>query len=155
MPTLISESWQVRSAPLSFPRNEKNFRRVRLLGWSAAISVSLYMHWTARFGMNPDGMSYLDVADTYLHHPFIQAINGYWSPLYSWLLAAGLWVLKPSASWEFAAVQVVNFLIFLGTLFCFEFFWFGIWRQQVAENSESRDSASLGFPALALASSGY
>lgn len=37
--------------------------------------------------MNPDGVSYLTIARQYLRGHFADAVNGYWSPLYSWLLA--------------------------------------------------------------------
>src|SRR3954447_1440755 len=44
--------------------------------------------------MNPDGVSYLTIARQYLDGHFADAINAYWSPLYSWLLvpltAAGI-----------------------------------------------------------------
>ena len=34
-----------------------------------------------------DGLAYLDVARAYLHHDWRLAVNGYWGPLYSWLIA--------------------------------------------------------------------
>ncbi|MEG3224626.1 MAG: hypothetical protein BME94_03625 [Methanobacteriales archaeon Met13] len=36
--------------------------------------------------INSDGISYISIAKHYLNGNFAQAINGYWSPLYSWLL---------------------------------------------------------------------
>src|SRR5688500_1710708 len=40
-----------------------------------------------RYQMNPDGVSYLSIANKYLAGHFADAMNAYWSPLYSWLLA--------------------------------------------------------------------
>src|SRR6185369_13250535 len=37
--------------------------------------------WDRRYAMNPDGISYLDVADAYLRGDWAVAVNGYWSPL--------------------------------------------------------------------------
>ena len=45
-------------------------------------------------GLNPDGISYLSIAQKYLDGDFKDAVNAYWGPLYSWLmmplLASGL-----------------------------------------------------------------
>ncbi|UCF42933.1 MAG: glycosyltransferase family 39 protein [Planctomycetota bacterium] len=39
-----------------------------------------------RYQINPDGISYISVARKYLAGDFSGAINGYWGPIYSWLL---------------------------------------------------------------------
>lgn len=39
-----------------------------------------------RYQINPDGISYISVARKYLAGDFGGAINGYWGPIYSWLL---------------------------------------------------------------------
>lgn len=39
-----------------------------------------------QYQLNPDGVSYLSIAQKYVHGDFADAINGYWGPLYSWLL---------------------------------------------------------------------
>lgn len=40
-----------------------------------------------RYQLNPDGISYISIAQKYHRGEFTEAINAYWSPLYSWLLA--------------------------------------------------------------------
>jgi hypothetical protein len=70
-----------------------------------------------------DGLSYLDVARAYLRHDWGVAVNGYWGPLYSWLLAATIGVVHPRPGHEFAALRGLNFLIFLCCLFAFARFW--------------------------------
>jgi hypothetical protein len=70
-----------------------------------------------------DGLAYLDVARAYLHHDWPVAINGYWGPLYSWLLAAALRIAHPDASQEFALVRVVNFLLLVLVVLAFGRFW--------------------------------
>jgi hypothetical protein len=69
-----------------------------------------------------DVVSYLDVADAYRHHQWTAALNGYWSPLYSWVLAVGEWVMRPPASQEFSFVRLVNFTVYLLALAAFELF---------------------------------
>jgi hypothetical protein len=54
---------------------------------TALILVRLY-----RFSLNPDGVAYLEIAKKYAHWHIAEAINGYWSPLISWLLVPFVWV---------------------------------------------------------------
>jgi len=62
-------------------------------------------------------ISYLDVGDTYFRGDWAAAINGYWSPLYSWCLGLALYVLKPSIWWEFITVHLVIYYLHRGTIF--------------------------------------
>ena len=66
-------------------------------------------------------MSYLDVARSLVAGDFRETVNGYWSPLYSWLLAIGLLITGASPSEHFAVAHGVNFAIFVGTFIAFEF----------------------------------
>lgn len=69
-----------------------------------------------RHAMNPDGMSYLDMASSG------ELVNPVWSPLYPALIRLALGILKPSAEMEVPVMHLVNFLVFAGTLGCFTFF---------------------------------
>ncbi len=88
----------------------------------AAVTLGGLQALAARNSMNVDGMSYIDVARTYANGNWAGAINGYWSPLYSWLIAGVLLVFDPSPEHEFAAVHALNFFLFLLVLGAFEFF---------------------------------
>jgi hypothetical protein len=79
--------------------------------------------WGARFYIEPDGVNYLDVADAYMRADWGSAINGYWSPLYSWFLAGVKRLFAPSAYWESSALHLVNFGLYLLSLTSFEFFF--------------------------------
>lgn len=63
-----------------------------------------------RYYINPDGVCYISIAQKYLRGEFQDAINGYWGPLYSWLLmpllAAGVEPLL--------AARVLGWLLGLG-----------------------------------------
>lgn len=61
-----------------------------------------------RYQMNIDGISYLDAADAWTRGDWGQALNAYWSPMYSWLLAVSNSVSSPPS--ESAAARVVNLL---------------------------------------------
>jgi hypothetical protein len=78
--------------------------------------------WSNRHAMNPDGVSYLDLARAVSEGGLGDAVNAYWSPLYPWLLGLALVLLRPDAFWEFSVAHAVNLGIFLLTLGAFEFF---------------------------------
>lgn len=44
------------------------------------------------YQLNPDGLSYITIAEKYAHGDFKHAINGYWGPMMSWLLVPFVWV---------------------------------------------------------------
>src|SRR5205807_8775960 len=77
--------------------------------------------WAARHEMTPDGMSYLDVASAFMRGDWRMALNRQWSPLYPALMALTLRVVRPAPYDEFATVQVLNYVIFLGALVSFDF----------------------------------
>lgn len=60
-----------------------------------------------RYQINPDGISYISIAQKYLNGDFSNAINGYWGPMFSWLLAPLLAVGTESL----LAAKILNLLI--------------------------------------------
>ena len=72
---------------------------VYAIGWAWAF-VS-YRHQ-----INPDGISYISIAQDYLVGDLRSAVNAYWSPLYSWLLVPLLAIKVPSL----LAPKVISFL---------------------------------------------
>jgi len=86
-----------------------------------AILAGLLEAVGSRFYMNVDGISYLDLANAYLHRDWAAAINGWWSPFYSWLLGLFLGLINPSPYWESTVVHAVNFGVYLFALAAFEF----------------------------------
>jgi len=114
---------------------------IRTLFWILAIVLGILHNWANRFTMNPDGVSYLDIGDAYFRGDWSEALNGYWSPLYSWLLGFAMAVIKPSAYWEFPVAKLVNFFIYLVALVCFEFFLNQLivfYQERRRETSQSR-----------------
>ena len=103
--------------------------------------------------MNPDGISYLDMGDAFLRGDWEMAVNGIWSPLYALMLAAANQLLEPSMAWKFPVAQIVNFLVYLFALLCFEFFW----RQLTFryESLRDTDGVSVGFHPTAWLVLGY
>lgn len=65
-----------------------------------------------RYQINPDGISYISVARHYLAGDFAHAINGYWSPLLSWLLIPIVPFIPP-----LVASKLITLASGLGVLF--------------------------------------
>src|SRR5262252_9453801 len=62
-----------------------------------------------RFQINPDGVSYISIAQGYLHGDFKHAVNGYWGPLLSWLLVPLLAVkIEPVLATKLLAVLMAG-----------------------------------------------
>ncbi len=92
-------------------------------GFRAVILVlGILQAWAGRFYIEHDGVNYLDVANAYARHDWQRAINGYWSPLYSWLLAIVEIVFRPPPYWQSTFLHLLNFLLFMFALIAFEFF---------------------------------
>lgn len=123
--------------------------------WSIAIVLGALYSWAARFGMNPDGISYLDLGDAYMQGDWHMAINGYWSPFYPWLLGLAMLALKPSPYWEFPVVHLVNFIIYLCTLASFHFFLRELIRCNRERKAGLSGESGLTLPEWAWLSLGY
>ena len=54
------------------------------LGLYLLFALILFSNY--KYIINSDGISYISIARNYINGHLFYAINGYWSPLYSWLL---------------------------------------------------------------------
>lgn len=93
-----------------------------LFWWSISLGCAGILAVSARHWMNPDGLSYLDMASEALHSGPSGLLNGLWSPGYPALLSLALALFHPAPGQEFPLVHFVNFLIFIMTLWAFYFF---------------------------------
>lgn len=94
-------------------------RELRYLCWAVAAVVGFVQLVSKYNFIDPDGISYIDIADAYVRGDWQNAVNSYWSPLFSWLLGFAMMAVRPSAYWEFALVHLVNYVLFLCSLLCF------------------------------------
>jgi hypothetical protein len=108
-----------------------------------------------RQSMNADGMNYLDMGDAFMRGNWAVAINGTWSPLYSWILGLALWLFEPSIKWEIPTVHLVNFVIFLAALVSFEYFWRQATDQYYAKAPNTALEGSTHLPIWAWLAVGY
>ena len=96
--------------------------RLRLFFWCLAIVLGALHVWVYRNDLNPDSVSYIEMAEAAVRSGWHALVSGYWSPLYPMLLSVGFRILHPSMYWEFTVVHLVNFVVYLADLLCFEFF---------------------------------
>ena len=116
------------------------------------VALGLLQLWISRYAMVSDGVSYLDVGDAYFRGDWAAAVNGYWSPLYSWCLGLALHILKPSLRWEFITVHLVNLVIYLAALLSFRFFLHSVLR---TVSEQSAEECSRPLPEWAFLGLGY
>ena len=125
-----------------------------LLG--ASVLLGLVHSWMSRYAMNPDGMSYLDLGDSFFQRNWAHAINAWWSPLYPWVVGNVLGILKPSMKWEFPVVHAVNFAIFLLALLAFRYLLYTFLAySRAASSQESAIRIKNALPDWALVLLGY
>jgi 4-amino-4-deoxy-L-arabinose transferase-like glycosyltransferase len=109
----------------SIPRTTRasapaNLGKLRSGLFFATLTLGLLRAWASRQAMDPDGIAYLDMADSYLRRDWYTALNGLWSPFYSWLLGAAILIFRPSPAFEFPMVHAVNAVIFSIMLMSFD-----------------------------------
>ncbi|EKQ52693.1 MAG: hypothetical protein B655_1649, partial [Methanobacterium sp. Maddingley MBC34] len=78
------------------------------------IGVSLIQNYL--YIPDADGISYIHIAQHYINGRFSYAVNGYWSPLYSWLLIPFLMFAQGKVEILFS-IKLLSLLIG-----CFTFF---------------------------------
>ncbi|MBA3442985.1 MAG: hypothetical protein H0T92_24330, partial [Pyrinomonadaceae bacterium] len=150
---MIEETGE-RRAPISAGGTieTRRLRRLEVVCWVIALMLGLLHAWASRHNMDGDGISYLDMGEAYWRGDWRMAVNGYWSPLYSWLLGAALFFLRPSSYWEFAAAHLVNLLVYVAALGSFAFFLREMIRYQ---QSRAAGGGWTGLPGWAWVVVGY
>src|SRR5713226_5271054 len=58
-----------------------------LIGCLIFLVLASLVYPEYRYHMNPDGTSYLTLAQKYTEGRWFEAISGHWAPLYIWILA--------------------------------------------------------------------
>lgn len=130
--------------------------RVEIGFWLLAIVLGFFHVWADHhYLVNADAMSYIDIAESYLRKDWHQAVNSYWSPLYSWLIALGLDFARPTPYWKFAVVHLVNFVMYLFALGCFCFLMREMVRRQQSKRADELTAGLELLPDSALLALGY
>jgi hypothetical protein len=93
----------------------------RLTWWLSALVlvVAAGDAWASRHQINPDGISYLDLANVVFAHGVRAGASVAWSPAYTWLVGGALALSHPSRPHELIVVTVVNLMIVAVVLVAF------------------------------------
>jgi hypothetical protein len=136
-------------------------RRVRMAFWIAGLGFGIVETIASRFSMGADGVSYLDLGRAFWTGDWNAAINGYWSPLYAFLLGVAVGISHVPLHWESNLVHVVNFLIFVLSMAAFDVFLVELSRSRGdahdsgVRNASAGDSEVRPLPNWAMRAIGY
>src|SRR5277367_5777014 len=100
---------------------------LRRKGFVFALILGLINFWTTRFAIFSDGISYLEIARKYADGDWKGAVNAYWSPLYSWILAAVRLLTGKNDRWELTSLHLVNLVAYIIALILFERLFERLW----------------------------
>jgi hypothetical protein len=79
----------------------------------SVLGLFLLRHY--QYQINPDEVSYISIAQKYARGDFYDAINGYWGPLFSWLLTPFLFLgLPPLFAFKIISL-IIGTLTLIGT----------------------------------------
>jgi hypothetical protein len=78
----------------------------RLCALIYLLTVAILFPYIKWYADNPDTFQYIEIAKKYIHGNFSAAVNGYWSPLISWLLVIPLLIIN-DAIIAFKILQVI------------------------------------------------
>lgn len=102
--------------------DQRSIRQLQIASWIVLAIVGAIQAWSERHRLFSDGLSYLDIASYYARGDFRSALNSYWSPLYSWLIAGLMLVLHPNPYWHVGLLHLVNYLSYLAAIVTLEMF---------------------------------
>jgi hypothetical protein len=116
--------------------------RVRRVFLALCVVLGFLQAWASRMTLVNDTVSYLDIGDFIWHRHWSLAVNGLWNPLFCAILGVAVGIFRPSYHWEYPLVHLVLFLIFIVTLWCFDYFL----RQLVLLRQETESQEELSIP---------
>jgi hypothetical protein len=105
---------------------------------------SAFLAWGSRHFMNPDGLSYLDMASETVQTGPHNLVNLNWSPLYPCLIALLMLIFRPTPDLEVPSLHFLNWLIFVTTELCFVFFLRTWCMQKQDFTADEEDSPRYG-----------
>jgi hypothetical protein len=86
------------------------------------VAVGAAEAWADRYGVTPDGVSYLNLSDGWASGAWSAGINAYWSPAYPALLGFARALVRPSLANEATLLHAVNLITMVLSLVGFEMF---------------------------------
>lgn len=108
----------------------------RFFFWCLVFVLGLLNVWVRRNDITPDSISYIEIAWATARGGLHQIVNGYWSPLYPFLLSLVFRYLHPAVQWEFTVAHLLNFAVHIAS-----FASFGVFQKEL--NSQREQAGEL------------
>ncbi len=120
--------------------------------WTFNLVVAAVFTLASVHQMNPDGLSYLDMASEARNSGLSSLVNPHWSPGLPALLAAAMIILRPSPEFEFPVVHLVIFLTFLLALSAFHYFIrsYDVAIRPASRSPSTYDAVIFGYASFTL-----
>ena len=116
---------------------------IRIFFWCASALFGAVQAWSSRMSIADwDIIRFVDMSNYLLKGEWSGIVNGTSNPLLAFLFALIMVVLRPSVYWYFPTVHLLMFLIFLFTLWCFDFFL----RQMILLHRHQNSAEQLYVP---------
>jgi hypothetical protein len=119
-----------------------NFR-VRLAFWVLGAALGFSQAWSSRFDAVDYTVTFLDMGSYFFHGHHWSIINAFWGPLYPLLFGLTVVIFKPSPYWEYPAIHILVFFIFLFTMACFDYFLKQLIELRSDFDPQKRESSEL------------
>jgi hypothetical protein len=100
----------------------KTSSRFKIAAWLVMVLAWLGQAIAARNPLDADAVSYLDISYSYLSGHWHSLINGYWSPVYPFLLALWVKIFKVGPLRESLAIHLLAAASLIAALISFEYF---------------------------------
>ncbi len=124
--------------------------RLQRIGLGVLFCLGVLDAWRyARYQVNPDGVSYVDLALAFVREGPTALVNGYWSPLYPALIGAGYAVAPPTLDTMYLIAHVASVLPYLLALWTFHRLLTAV-RARVSEPLPATVIVIVGWAAFAL-----
>jgi hypothetical protein len=108
----------------------------RLFFWCLVLIFGLLNVWARRNDVTPDSISYIEIGWAAARLGLHQIVNGYWSPLYPFLLSLVFRFFHPAVQWDFTAAHLLNFAVYIAS-----FAAFGLFQKEL--NSQREGAGEL------------
>lgn len=107
---------------MSFAGESDAGSRLRKVFWVVMPVCWLIEAVSYPHNIEPDGISYLDLAEACAKGNWRALVNAYWSPAYSAALSVWFTIVRPSPYREVLSVHIFNCLVLVAALLCLEWF---------------------------------
>ena len=127
----------------------RNFR-IRLTFWSVGAVLGFFQAWLSRSDADDNIVTYLDIGHYFFHGRPAAIVNGFWSPLYSFLFGLTITLFRPSLHWEYPTVHLLLFAMFLFTMLCFDYFLRQLMASRVDLERDGETATECGWVWLTI-----